>query len=67
LFYAGGKIKKTFLASVGMAAAASVCYPREAVEIGGAGWQTVTDFVKTAYRDNFPGEYFVFSANVILM
>lgn len=42
-----------------MAAAASVCYPREAVEIGGAGWQTVTDFVKTVYQDNFACEYFL--------
>jgi len=51
--YKGGKIKKTFLATVGMTAAASVCYPREAVIIGGVGWRSVRDFVKTTYKDNF--------------
>ena len=52
-FLVGGKIKKTFLATLGMAAAASVCYPREATEIGEVGMHTITDFVKQTYRDNF--------------
>ena len=51
--FVGGKIKKTFLATVGMAAAAAVCYPQEATEISAMGLKGISDFVKETYRDNF--------------
>lgn len=51
--YRGGRIKKTFYASIGMAAAASVCYPREAISISSTGWQRASDFIRQLYQENF--------------
>jgi hypothetical protein len=51
--YKGGIIRKTVLAATAMAAAASVCYPHEAVVVGKEGWRLATDFTSTTYQDLF--------------
>ena len=38
LMFAGGKIRKTWFATVGMMTAAAICYPHQAVDIAQTGW-----------------------------
>ena len=52
----GGLIRKAAYASIGMAAAASVCYPHEAEDISKRGWHVVRDFAYKTYDDSFGGK-----------
>lgn len=53
--YKGGLIRKAVYASIGMTAAASVCYPREAEDITKRGWHVVRDFAYKTYDDSVGG------------
>jgi len=53
--YKGGLIRKAAYASIGMTAAASVCYPHEAEDITKKGWHVVRDFAYKTYDDTVGG------------
>ena len=52
-------MKKTIFATGAMAAAAAVCYPREATEISKYSWTIASDFAAATYHDLFSGKLFL--------
>jgi hypothetical protein len=53
--YKGGLMRKATYASIGMTAAASICYPHEAGDIAKKGWHGVRDFAYKTYDGSVGG------------
>lgn len=58
VYWTGGLLRKAAYASIGMTAAASVCYPHEAEDITKRGWHVVRDFAHKTYDDSVGGMMF---------
>lgn len=50
LLFLGGIFRKAFYASIGMAAAASICYPDQAVDISKQAWIFTKEQAKEFWR-----------------
>ena len=52
----GGVFRKTFLASSFMIGSASICYPKQAVDISQNSWNISKNQIQNFYRQNFTGK-----------